>query len=31
VVGTGMATQAIQDGQLIEVDGTRGLVRILSQ
>lgn len=30
VVGTGMATSVIQDGQLVEVDGNRGLVRILS-
>ncbi|MDQ3547566.1 MAG: PEP-utilizing enzyme, partial [Chloroflexota bacterium] len=29
VVGTGTATTAIQDGQLIEVDGDRGIVRIV--
>jgi phosphohistidine swiveling domain-containing protein len=30
VVGIGMATHAIQDGQTIEVDGTAGIVRIIS-
>jgi rifampicin phosphotransferase len=29
VVGTGMATARIADGQLIEVDGDRGVVRII--
>lgn len=29
VVGTGMATSVIQDGQLIEVDGDHGIVRIV--
>ncbi|MGH3851472.1 MAG: PEP-utilizing enzyme [Pseudonocardiaceae bacterium] len=29
VVGVGTATQRLQDGQLVEVDGTRGTVRIL--
>lgn len=29
VVGTGMATKLIADGQLVEVDGTDGTVRIL--
>ena len=29
VVGTGFATKAIADGQLVEVDGERGLVRIV--
>jgi phosphohistidine swiveling domain-containing protein len=29
VVNTGIATQVIQDGQLVEVDGTRGVVRLL--
>ena len=28
VVGTGSATAAIRDGQLVEVDGTRGIVRL---
>jgi pyruvate,water dikinase len=28
VVGTGSATASIRDGQLIEVDGTRGIVRL---
>jgi phosphohistidine swiveling domain-containing protein len=28
VVGTGSATTTIRDGQLIEVDGTRGIVRL---
>ena len=28
VVGTGMATQRIQDGMLVTVDGTRGVVRL---
>jgi pyruvate,water dikinase len=31
VVGTGFATNAIQDGDLIEVDGDRGIVRILGE
>jgi hypothetical protein len=30
VVGTGDATARIQDGQVLEVDGTAGVVRILS-
>ena len=30
VVGTGNATTAIQDGQLVEVDGDRGVVRIIA-
>ncbi len=29
VVGTGMATRVIEDGQLIEVDGDAGIVRIV--
>ena len=29
VLGTGIATQVIRDGQRIEVDGTAGVVRIL--
>ncbi len=29
VVGTGMATSVIKDGQLIEVDGDRGIVRVV--
>jgi phosphoenolpyruvate synthase/pyruvate phosphate dikinase len=29
VVGTGFGTQAIADGQIVEVDGERGVVRIL--
>jgi phosphohistidine swiveling domain-containing protein len=29
VVGTGFGTQAIADGQIVEVDGERGIVRIL--
>jgi len=29
VVGTGFATQAIADGQIVEVDGERGIVRIV--
>jgi pyruvate,water dikinase len=29
VVGTGLATMLIQDGQLLEVDGDQGVVRIL--
>jgi pyruvate,water dikinase len=29
VVGIGMATHVIQDGQLLEVDGTAGIVRIV--
>jgi pyruvate,water dikinase len=29
VVGTGFATQAIADGQTIEVDGDAGIVRIV--
>jgi phosphoenolpyruvate synthase/pyruvate phosphate dikinase len=28
VVGTGIATATIRDGQLIEVDGTHGMVRL---
>jgi len=28
VVGTAIATATIRDGQLIEVDGTRGIVRL---
>jgi pyruvate,water dikinase len=28
VVGAGIATTTIRDGQLIEVDGTRGMVRL---
>lgn len=31
VVGTGYATRAIQDAQLIEVDGTNGMVTILAE
>lgn len=31
VVGTGYATRAIQDAQLIEVDGTNGVVTILAE
>ena len=31
VVGTGHATEIIQDGQVIEVDGDAGLVRVLEQ
>ena len=31
VVGVGMATAVIQDGQLIEVDGTAGTVRIIGE
>ena len=30
VVGTGMATTVIHDGQLVEVDGDAGIVRIIS-
>jgi pyruvate,water dikinase len=30
VVGTGVATSRIKDGQLLEVDGTAGVVHILS-
>ncbi|MDP8946880.1 MAG: PEP-utilizing enzyme [Actinomycetota bacterium] len=30
VVGTGTATAAIQDGQLLEVNGSDGVVRIVS-
>jgi phosphohistidine swiveling domain-containing protein len=30
VVGTGVATARIRDGQMLEVDGTAGIVRILS-
>jgi pyruvate,water dikinase len=30
VVGTGLATTLLHDGQLIEVDGDRGLVRLLA-
>jgi pyruvate,water dikinase len=29
VVGAGRATSVIQDGQLVEVDGDRGVVRII--
>jgi pyruvate,water dikinase len=29
VVGTGLATMLVQDGQLIEVDGDQGVVRII--
>jgi phosphohistidine swiveling domain-containing protein len=29
VVGIGMATHVIQDGQLLEVDGTEGIVRVI--
>ncbi len=29
VVGTGFATQAIAEGQMVEVDGDRGIVRII--
>ena len=29
VVNTGVATPVIRDGQLLEVDGTRGLARLL--
>jgi pyruvate,water dikinase len=31
VVGTGMATAVIQDGQTIEVDGDQGIVRIITE
>jgi phosphohistidine swiveling domain-containing protein len=31
VVGTGMATTTIQDGQTVEVDGDKGVVRLVSQ
>jgi pyruvate,water dikinase len=31
VVGTGFATQRIRTGQLIEVDGDRGVVRLLEE
>ena len=31
VVGTGNATQTIQDGQLLEVNGSAGTVRILNE
>jgi pyruvate,water dikinase len=31
VVGTGTATAVIRDGQVIEVDGTAGRVRMVSQ
>lgn len=31
VVGTGIATSLIKDGQLLEVDGNAGVVHILSQ
>jgi pyruvate,water dikinase len=31
VVGTGTATRDVRDGQLVEVDGTRGQVRLLSK
>lgn len=30
VVGTGMATMRLTDGQMIEVDGSRGVVRIIT-
>lgn len=30
VVGTGVATARIQDGQMLEVDGTNGVVRLLT-
>ena len=30
VVGTGCATTTIRDGQLIEVDGTCGIVRLVT-
>jgi pyruvate,water dikinase len=30
VVGTGMATAVIRDGQLVEVDGDQGIVRIIT-
>jgi hypothetical protein len=30
VVGTGMATIVIQDGDLIEVDGDQGVVRVIT-
>ena len=30
VVGTGKATMMIQDGQTIEVDGDKGLVRLVT-
>ena len=30
VVGTGIGTKTIETGQLVEVDGTNGVVRILS-
>jgi pyruvate,water dikinase len=31
VVGTGFATVTIKTGQLVEVDGNKGTVRILSE
>ena len=31
VVGTGMATAMLHDGQLLEVDGDAGTVRIISE
>lgn len=31
VVGTGRATSVIEDGMLVEVDGTRGIVTIRSE
>jgi pyruvate, water dikinase len=31
VVGTGFATQRIQSGQLVEVDGDNGVVRVLEE
>jgi phosphohistidine swiveling domain-containing protein len=31
VVGTGLATRAIRDGQIVEVDGDAGVVRVVSQ
>ena len=30
VVGTGIATQVIRDGQTVEVDGDKGIVRIVN-
>jgi rifampicin phosphotransferase len=31
VMGTGVATKRIQDGQIIQVDGTAGLVKFIAQ
>jgi pyruvate,water dikinase len=31
VVGTGLATRAIRDGQIVEVDGDAGVVRVVSE